>query len=173
MKRSARRSKRWSILPAITLDGYLAWEIYQDSFTAERFNAFIEIHVLPLMRPYSEDASCCVLVMDNCSIHYSEELIEMCQRKGIHLVYLPAYSPDFNPIEQSFAQLKAWMRRNQRLADLFGYNFEGFIQLAMRSVFQGKDARGHYRACGYGVGESFECSDSESESENDSDSDSD
>src|SRR2546421_540601 len=74
------------LLPVLNVDGYLAWEIYQDSFTTERFNAFIEIFVLPLMRPYSEDAPCCVLVMDNHSIHYSEELEVMCERKGIRPV---------------------------------------------------------------------------------------
>ena len=163
MKQTSRRSKRWSILPVISVDGYLAWEIYQDSFTQERFNAFIEMYVLPLMQPYSEGAPCCVLVMDNHSIHHSEELVEMCDRKGIHLVYLPPYSPDFNPIEQSFAQMKAWMRKNTKTADLYASDFEGFIRLALRKVFQGKDARGHYKACGYGVGRSVECSDSESE----------
>ena len=115
------------------------------------------------MQPYSEGAPCCVLVMDNHSIHHSEELVEMCDRKGIHLVYLPPYSPDFNPIEQSFAQMKAWMRKNTKTADLYASDFEGFIRLALRKVFQGKDARGHYKACGYGVGRSVECSDSESE----------
>jgi transposase len=103
--------------------------------------------------------------MDNHSIHHSDDLVEMCERKGVYLVYLPPYLPDFNPIEQSFAQLKAWMRKNQRLADLFGHDFEGFIRLALRKVFQGKDARGHYRACGYGVGESFKYLDSDSDSE--------
>jgi hypothetical protein len=112
VRQSSRRSKRWSILPVLSIDGYLAWEIYQDSFTTERFNAFIETFVLPLMRPYSEDAPCCVLIMDNHSIHHLEELVEICERKGIHLIYLPPYSPDFNPIEQSFAQLKAWMRKH-------------------------------------------------------------
>jgi len=149
--RSSRRSKRWSICPVITVDGYLAWEIYQDSFTEERFNAFIEDTVLPLMNPYSKEAKNCVLIMDNHSIHHSDALDEMCARKGIHLVYLAPYSPDFNPIEQSFAQLKAWMRKNQRLADTFGRDFEGFIVHALRHVFDGKDARGHYRACGYGT----------------------
>lgn len=145
------------------MDGYLAWEIYQDSFIEERFNVFIEIYVLPLMRPYSEDTPCCVLVIDNHSIYYSEELEVICERKGIYLVYLPSYSLDLNPIEQSFTQLKAWMRKNYKTADLFGYDFEGFIRLALRKVFEGKDARGYYRACGYGVSESYECSDSETE----------
>ena len=83
VRRRGRRSKRWLLLRVLNVDGYLAWEIYQDSFTTERFNAFIEIFVLPLMRPYSEGAPCCVLVMDNHSIHYSEELEVMCERKGI------------------------------------------------------------------------------------------
>jgi transposase len=88
-------------MPVLNVDGY--WEIYQDSFTTERFNAFIEIFILPLMRPYSEDAPCCILVMDNHSIHYSEELEVMCERKGIRPVYLP---PDLNPIKQGFCATK-------------------------------------------------------------------
>jgi len=68
----------------------------------------------------------------------------------VELVYLPPYSPDMNPIEQSFAQLKSWMRRNQALAKVYDNNFEGFIRLALKLFMEGKGAAGHFRACGYG-----------------------
>ena len=149
MKRSNKRSKRWSILPAITVDGYLAYEIYQDSFTKERFNTFIRQDLLPLMTPWPGPRS--VLIMDNHSIHHSDELTEMCEAAGVHLLYLPPYSPDLNPIEQSFSQLKKWMRRNQRMADLLGRDFESFIRMAIQRSIGEKGAWGHFRKCGYGA----------------------
>ena len=57
----------------------------------------------------------------------------MCEGAGIKLEYLPPYSPDFNPIEEAFAELKAWMRRNYVLASDYT-SFEGFLDLALRSM---------------------------------------
>jgi len=148
VKRSNKRSKRWSVLPAITVDGYIACSIYQDSFTKQRFNTFIRQDLLPLMNVYPARRS--VLVMDNHSIHRSDELTEMCEDAGVHILYLPPYSPDLNPIEQSFAQLKAWMRRNQRMADLLGRDFEAFIRMAIARTIGREGAWGHFRRCGYG-----------------------
>ena len=57
----------------------------------------------------------------------------MCEDAGVKLEYLPPYSPDFNPIEEAFAELKAWIRRNYALAE--GYmSFDGFLDLALRSM---------------------------------------
>jgi hypothetical protein len=50
--------------------------------------------------------------MDNASFHHSEKLEQMCFGKGVKLVYLPPYSPDLNPIEEFFAELKAFIRRH-------------------------------------------------------------
>ena len=57
----------------------------------------------------------------------------MCKGAGIKLEYLPPYSPDFNPIEEAFAELKACMRRNYVLASDY-ISFEGFLDLALRSM---------------------------------------
>lgn len=53
-----------------------------------------------------------VLVMDNASIHHSEALKRMCSDAGVILIYLPPYSPDLNPIEEFFAQLKRFFKRH-------------------------------------------------------------
>jgi len=65
------------------------------------------------------------------------------------------------------------MRANTRLAALFDGDFESFIQVAMRKVFQGKTAHGHFRACGYGTEEINWASSSGSDSNNSSSLDSD
>lgn len=57
----------------------------------------------------------------------------MCEAAGVILEYLPPYSPDYNPIEEAFAELKAWMRKNYVLADAFN-SFEGFLQEGLRYI---------------------------------------
>jgi hypothetical protein len=97
------RSKRWSILPAYTLDGYLSYELFQGSFTAERFNNFVRNQVLPHMAPFEPGGRrLSVLVLDNARIHRTHELEDMCAEAGVRLEFLPPYCPDFNPIEASF-----------------------------------------------------------------------
>jgi transposase len=50
--------------------------------------------------------------MDNASFRRSERIEPMCLDKGVKLVYLPPYSPDLNPIEELFAELKAFIRQH-------------------------------------------------------------
>jgi hypothetical protein len=58
--------KRWSILPAFLMDGYIAVEYFQGSFNTERFNVFVRNEVLPRMRPGM------ILAVDNASSHNEE-----------------------------------------------------------------------------------------------------
>jgi hypothetical protein len=71
----------------------------------------------------------------------------ICDEHRVLLVYLPPYSTDLNPIEQAFAQLKAWCRRHHLDAAELG--FEEFLEVAMNS--QGDNAKGHFRKCQVGV----------------------
>jgi transposase len=50
--------------------------------------------------------------MDNASFHHSEGVRELCLRAGAKLVFLPPYSPDLNPIEEFFGDLKRLIRQN-------------------------------------------------------------
>ena len=67
--RLMKRTKRWSVLPAYTVNGFITWEAKQDSYDKAAFNAFIESRVLPLCTPFPGPRS--VLVMDNARIHIS------------------------------------------------------------------------------------------------------
>lgn len=103
------RGKRYSILPALSLDGILFCDIVEGSFTAARFLEFVR-GLLDKMQPYPGPNS--VLVLDNCSIHKAPEIRELIESRGMRLEFLPPYSPDFNPIEEGFSALKARLRRN-------------------------------------------------------------
>jgi transposase len=52
-----------------------------------------------------------VLVIDNAAFHHSDRIKTLCADAGVKLLYLPPYSPDFNPIEEFFAELKAYIKK--------------------------------------------------------------
>lgn len=74
----------------------------------------------------------------------------MCTQAGVELVYLPPYSPDYNPIEQSFATLKQWMQRNNELMEVYKDDFEGFIRLALEEYNNSDSPGAHFRSAHIG-----------------------
>jgi hypothetical protein len=54
-----------------------------------------------------------VLLLDNASIHHSEEVAELCKGFGVVLEFLPPYSPHFAPVETVFYNIKSWVRRHR------------------------------------------------------------
>ncbi|THU97005.1 hypothetical protein K435DRAFT_663402 [Dendrothele bispora CBS 962.96] len=71
-------SSRYSMLPALSLDGILHLEVKKKSYTSESFNAFIDT-LLDNMNPFPQNNS--VLIMDNASIRKSAELREMIEAR--------------------------------------------------------------------------------------------
>lgn len=74
----------------------------------------------------------------------------MCQAEDVTLARLPPYSPDFNPIETSFALLKAWIRRHEELAASYAEcgDFEKFLEDAVREQMRTEDPRNLFRLAG-------------------------
>lgn len=68
------------------------------------------------MNPYPGKNS--VIIMDNAKIHHDEVLVESVEEAGGKVIYLPPYSPDFNPIETAFSSLKAWFKRYRDFAEV-------------------------------------------------------
>ena len=77
----------------------------EGSTTTEVFEAYLEQVLVPSLRPGQ------VVVMDNLTAHKGERVRELIESRGCQLIYLPPYSPDFNPIEEAFAKLKALLLR--------------------------------------------------------------
>ena len=71
----------------------------------------------------------------------------ICADAGIILAFLPPYSPDLNPIEEAFAQLKAWVQKNRSMADNFD-TYEGFLRCALEALKM--RAKGHFWRCRIG-----------------------
>lgn len=69
------------------------------------FKAYLQQCLVPALHPGD------IVVMDNLSSHKSEDVREIIEAAGASLLYLPPYSPDFNPIEQAFSKMKAHLRK--------------------------------------------------------------
>ena len=68
------------------------------------FKAYLEQCLVPTLRPGD------IVVMDNLSSHKSDDVRRIIEAADASLLYLPPYSPDFNPIEQAFSKIKAHLR---------------------------------------------------------------
>src|SRR5437667_4337894 len=82
----------------------------------------------------------------SCPLHQltAQELEQMCLDAKIKLEYLPPYSPDYNSIEEAFAEMKGWMKKNYVLAE--GYEtFEGFLEAGLQ--YMNRKAGNHFRSC--------------------------
>lgn len=71
------------------------------------FDAFVARVLLPSLRPGQ------IVVLDNLNVHKSAQVRQRIEAAGCQLVFLPSYSPDFNPIEQAFAKVKQALRRRE------------------------------------------------------------
>ena len=88
------------------------------------FQTYFEEVLLPTLKRGQ------VLVMDNLSAHKGQRVRELIEAKGCELIYLPPYSPDFNPIEQAFSKLKSYLREacarsQQTLVEVINGHTEG------------------------------------------------
>lgn len=97
-----KRSEQWSIVLAITVNGYLNFTMFQGAITFQIFEDFLGFDILPCTTP-----GWSVIVIDNVSIHRSRQVAQLCRDFGVELEYLPPYSPDYNPTEKSFKLRKA------------------------------------------------------------------
>jgi transposase len=87
--------------------------------------------------------------MDNLQVHKSPRARQLIEHKGCQLLFLPAYSPDLSPIEETFSKLKAFLRRaGARTREAL---LEAISQALLTVTSQ--DSHGWFRHCGYGSDE--------------------
>ena len=101
----ARRGKNLSVLAAFDRIGMVATTSKLGAMTRADFERFLWADLLPRLLPGS------VLVLDNASIHKGGEIACLVEKAGCHLLYLPPYSPDFNPIELAWSFFKRLIRQ--------------------------------------------------------------
>ena len=86
---------------------FLTVTLFEGSINSDVFYAWLMHELIPVL-PMNA-----VVVMDNASFHKRADMLEAIEQSGCQLEYLPPYSPDFNPIEKKWAQVKAIRKRER------------------------------------------------------------
>ena len=107
---TSRRSERLSVVAAMSTRGVEDLEIHNGTINGDKFICFIERCIVPIIQPFDGLNSRSVLVMDNASIHHVGEVQQMISNCGAIIRFLPPYSPDLNPMEEVFAQVKSFLK---------------------------------------------------------------
>ena len=97
--------KTTTFVAGLRLEGLVAPFVLDGPMNRAAFEAYVERVLVPELRPGE------VVLMDNLSSHKGPKVRALIEAAGAELLYLPPYSPDFNPIENAFAKLKALLRK--------------------------------------------------------------
>jgi transposase len=97
-----------TFLGALRCDRLTAPCLFDGPINGECFRAYVQQLLVPQLHPGD------IVIMDNLGSHKSAALRSLIKTAGARLWYLPPYSPDLNPIEQTFAKIKHWMRSAQK-----------------------------------------------------------
>ena len=133
--------KTTTFVAALTTRGIIAPWVLDGPINRDAFETYVEKVLVPEL---PQDA---VVIMDNLSSHKGPRIREMIEAAGATLLYLPPYSPDFNPIEQAFAKLKAFFRAFRPRT------FEHVCELmaAALGLFRRDECANYVKNCGYRV----------------------
>ncbi len=126
-------------LVALSPVGMQAPCVFEGAVTSELFVRWIQEWLVPTLTPGT------TVVLDNLNVHRNPGVRRAIEGARCHLRYLPAYSPDFNPIELAFAKLKTQLRgaAARTFAPLVAAIGTGLDRITPT------DIRGYYHHCGY------------------------
>jgi transposase len=97
--------KTTTFIAALRATGMVAPMVLDGPINGRAFQAYVDQVLVPELRPGD------IVVMDNLGSHKGAGVRQAIEAAGAKLLYLPPYSPDFNPIENAFAKLKALLRK--------------------------------------------------------------
>lgn len=98
------KGHKQTMIAGLSCDGLRAPWVIPGAMDREAFDTYVEKVLLPELEPGT------AVICDNLSVHKSERAAELLKTKGCWFLFLPAYSPDLNPIELAFSKLKAHLR---------------------------------------------------------------
>jgi transposase len=104
-KKSGKRYERTNIIAGLVNNKSIAPMVFNGFCNTDLFNNWVEHFLIKELQIGQ------VVVMDNASFHKSQKTKELIESVGCRVIFLPAYSPDLNPIEKFWANMKRWIRQ--------------------------------------------------------------
>jgi transposase len=131
--------KTTTFVAGLRLDGIAAPMVLDGPINRNAFQAYVDQVLVPELRPGD------IAIMDNLGSHKGPEVRLAIEAAGASLLYLPPYSPDFNPIENAFAKLKALLRKAAERSIGALWSRIGIIL----DAFSPAECANYFRAAGY------------------------
>ena len=133
------RGKNTTLLASMSLEGMGPCLAVEGATSATVFESYVEQLLAPTLRRGQ------IIVVDNLSAHKGERVRELIEARGCELLYLPPYSPDFNPIEKAFSKIKGLLRKAQARSR------EALVEVLGRAIsaVSAMDAQGFFKHSGY------------------------
>lgn len=131
--------KTTTMLSSIRLDGHTECLVFDGAVDKRMFSAYMEEVLLPTLKEGD------IVIMDNLSVHKNSFDVNKFRERNIEIKYLPAYSPDLNPIEKMWSKIKEKLREYQATDT-------DALFLAIKNAFSlvtASNARGWFQSCGY------------------------
>ena len=133
---------RWqtqTFIAGLTCDDLIAPWVIKGAMDRIAFDTYIETQLAPVLEPGT------VVILDNLATHKSLKSANLLKRQKCWFLYLPAYSPDLNPIEMAFSKLKAHLRRIE------ARTYDTLIQALSNicGLFSPKECWNYFKASGY------------------------
>ena len=128
-----------TMISSVRLDGSTACMVVDGATNKDVFQAYVEHILLPTLKTGD------IVVMDNLSAHKNQDIRDLIESVGAELWYLPAYSPDLNPIEKMWSKVKSILRT------LKARTKEALIKAIATALdmVTASDAKGWFESCGY------------------------
>lgn len=127
------------MISSVRLDGTSACLTIEGATDTEVFHAYVREVLVPALRPGD------IVILDNLGAHKNERTLALIAQAGAEVRFLPAYSPDLNPIELMWSKVKALLRKTQARTH---HDLLRAIAAALRAV-AAQDALGWFAAFGY------------------------
>ena len=128
-----------SVIGALSLTGVGATMSVEGPVDTEVFDAYVQHFLVPTL--FKGD----IVLLDNVKFHYSQRAIKLIEQVGANVLHIPAYSPDFNPIEECISKITALLRASKARTDRA---LQAALAKAIKNVAI-DDACGWFAHCGY------------------------
>jgi len=133
------RGPNYTVIGGLTTQGIVASHLLDGSMRIPEFLRYLEEELFPRLKKGTS------IVMDNLRIHHCEEAQALAAAHGFSFIFVPPYSPKFNPIEEAWSKLKAFLRKTRaRLTDTLVDAVRTGLGLTTS-----QDAQGWIRHAGY------------------------
>jgi transposase len=103
-KKSGKYYERTNIIAGLVNNKSIAPMVFNGSCNTNLFNSWVEQSLIKELKPGQ------VVIMDNASFHKSQKTKELIESASCKIIFLPPYSPDMNPIEKFWANMKRWIK---------------------------------------------------------------